>query len=188
MKRNKTTPNLITLLGACSILITGGCTAALLDTTAHNIFIRSDTNFTEKNYAAADYLIQQAKSYVSRHSYIVAKPLNDIDHPEMSSTFGKMIPEQIGVRLSQLGYRLNLENVALSPDTNYLRPADTTNKKPDFILTGTFMRQRTNMNVSLRMVNARNNQIIAVFEYPMPLTGEIADLAQPEPKIIRMTK
>ena len=171
----------------CAALFGSGCTAAFLDTARHGIFVQEDTNFSEKNYAAADYLIQQAKGYVSKYAHIQALPLSDVNQPNMSSTFGKMVPEQIGVRLSQLGYQIDLEKVAISPDINYLRPADTS-RKANFILSGTFMRARTDMNVSVRMIDTRNNQIVGVFDYTLPLTREINDLARPEPKIIRMTR
>jgi hypothetical protein len=182
MKINKT----LQIVSAFALLTTGGCTAILLDTAANNIFVEKKTNFAEKNYAAADYLIQQAKSYVSRYDVITAQPLSDIDQPGMSSTFGKMVPEQMGVRLSQLGYTVDLDNVAISPDLAYLRPADGYIQKTRFVLTGTFMRKRDDMDVSLRMIDARNNQVVAVFDYTLPMTREIADLAKPQAQIIRL--
>jgi hypothetical protein len=171
MKINKT----LQIVSAFALLTTGGCTAILLDTAANNIFVEKKTNFAEKNYAAADYLIQQAKSYVSRYDVITAQPLSDIDQPGMSSTFGKMVPEQMGVRLSQLGYTVDLDNVAISPDLAYLRPAD-----------GYIQNKRDDMDVSLRMIDARNNQVVAVFDYTLPMTREIADLAKPQAQIIRL--
>jgi TolB-like protein len=182
MTINKT----IQIMGAFALLATGGCTAVLLDTAAHNIFVEKKTNFTEKNYAAADYLIQQAKSYINRYAVITAQPLSDIDQPGMSSTFGKMVPEQIGVRLSQLGYTVDLDNVAISPDLSYLKPAEGHAQKTRFVLTGTFLRKRNDMDVSLRMIDTRNSQVVAVFDYTMPLTREVADLAKPQAQIIRL--
>ena len=141
---------------------------------------------SEKNYAAADYLIQQAHGYVSKYAYIKAMPLTDVIQPEMASTFSKMVPEQIGVRLSQLGYRVNLDRVALAEDTNYLSPGDMGGKEPDFLLSGSFMRTRTDMDVSVRLIDPQNNQVVAVFDYKLPLTRDIADLAKPKPKIMRI--
>jgi len=177
---------LLTLISICALLGGSGCTAAFLDMGAHDIFVQERINLSEKNYAAADYLIQQAHGYIGKYAYIKAEPLTDIIQPDMASTFGKMIPEQIGVRLSQLGYRVNLDRVALAEDTNYLRPADMGDKQPDFILSGSFMRARTDMAVSVRLIDPHNNQVVAVFDYKLPLTREIADLAKPKPKIIRL--
>lgn len=177
----------IHIVGTASALVfTGGCTAAFLDTAAHGIFVQEETNFSEKNYAAADYLIQQGKSFISRHALITAQPLSDVNQPNMESQFGKMVPEQIGIRLSQLGYRMDLQHVATAEDTNYLRPAISSNEKTDFVLSGTFHRRRIEMDVSVRMIDTRNNRVVAVFDYTLPLNREIADLARPQPKIMRL--
>lgn len=169
------------------LFLNTGCTTMFLDTAANGIFVQEEVNFSEKNYAAADYLIQQAKSYISRYAHIEARPLTDVQQPDMGSTFSKMVPEQIGIRLSQLGYQVNLGRVATAEDTNYLKPSDESlSKSGDFILSGSFMRNRTDMDISMRIIDAENNQVIAVFDYKLPLTREVAELAKPKPKIIRL--
>lgn len=170
-----------------TVLALGGCTAAFLNTAAHGIFTQEETNFREKNFATADYLVGQARAFIKRNDLVVAEPLSDVHQPGMESEMSKMIPEQIGVRMSQLGYRMDLEKVATSKDTNYLRPAKSDNAKPKYILTGTFLRQRRDMDVSVRIVDAGNARVIAAFDYTLPLTREINELASPQPKIIRMT-
>lgn len=105
----------------------------------------------------------------------------------MSSTISKMIPEQIGIRLSQLGYRMDLSRVATGTDTNYLKPSITTGEKPDFILSGTYLRRRIEMDVNMRIIDVKAGRVIAAYDYIIPLTREVNDLATPEPKIVRMT-
>lgn len=177
----------ILLTGATAFLLLSGCTAAFLNTAAHGIFTQEEINFREKNYAAADYLIGQAQTYINRHrDYIYAEPLGDAKQPQMQSDLGMMIPEQIGVRMSQLGYLMNLERVATSPDTNYLKPSADTRVSPDFVLTGSYMRHDTEMEVSVRLVDAKSARVIAAFDYMLPLTRQINAMASPEPRIIRM--
>lgn len=175
------------VLGIFAALACGGCTQAFLDTAAHGIFRQNETNFIEKNYAVADYLIGQAHSHISRYTMIGAEPLTDTQHPGMDSKISRMIPEKIGVRLAQLGYRVDLGKVATSPHTNYLKPADSSKTAPAFILSGTFTRHRTEMDVSVRIANARNAQVIAAFDYTLPMTRETDDLSRPQPQIMRMT-
>jgi TolB-like protein len=175
------------LAASTALLSLGGCAAAFLNTAAHGIFIQDETNFAEKNYAVADYLIGQAKTYINRHHDVIkAVPLGDQMQPAMESEIGKMIPEQIGVRLSQLGYKLDLESVLTSEDLNYLKPAQGSTDKPDFILSGTFLRGRSDMDVSVRIIDAKNSRVIAAFDYKLPLTRQVNDLASPQPKIMRM--
>lgn len=173
--------------GILAVLACGGCAQAFLNTAAHGIFSQNETNFIEKNYAVADYLIGQAHNHMSRNATIEAMPLTDTDHPGMDSKISRMIPEQIGVRFAQLGYKVSLENVATSPHTNYLKPAEGTTGAADFVLSGTFTRHRTEMDVSARITNADTSQVIAAFDYTLPLTRETDDLSRPKPQIIRMT-
>ncbi len=175
------------ILGVLAVLACGGCTQAFLNTAAHGIFSQEETNFIEKNYAVADYLIGQARNRVSRNAEISATPLTDTEHPGMDSTISRMIPEQIGVRLAQLGYKVDLENVATSPNTNYLKPAEGSMTGAAFIISGTFTRHRTEMDVSARITDASTAQVVAAFDYTLPLTRETDDLSRPKPQIIRMT-
>lgn len=178
-----------TRLALCAAALIGvsGCSAAFLDTAAHGIFTQEETNFTQQNYAVADYLTQQAHTFISRSDLILAEPLTDTEQPGMSSTISKMIPEQIGIRLSQLGYRMDLSRVATGTDTNYLKPSITTGEKPDFILSGTYLRRRIEMDVNMRIIDVKAGRVIAAYDYIIPLTREVNDLATPEPKIVRMT-
>ncbi len=187
MKTHTTLKALLLLPLAAGVMATSACTLALLDTAASGIFPNEDINFTSQNYSAADYLIQQAKPFVDRYSVIQAQPLSDTDQPNMESTYGKMVPEQIGIRLSQLGYRMDLSTVATAADTNYLKPAASSLKKdPDFILSGTFTRRRVEVDVSTRIIDTRNGRVIAVFDYTLPRSREVDDLAKPIPKITRV--
>jgi hypothetical protein len=171
---------------AAALIGLGGCTAAFLNTAAHGIFTQEEINFREKNFATADYLVGQARAFIKHNDLVVAEPLSDVHQPGMESDMSKMIPEQIGVRMSQLGYRMDLERVATTKDTNYLKPAKSDNAKPKFILTGTFLRQRRDMDVSVRIVDATSARVVAAFDYTLPMTREVNDLAAPQPKIIRM--
>lgn len=166
-------------------LILSGCTAAFLNTAARGIFPQDDTNFTQQNYAVADYLIQQGRSYIKTSDIIVAEPLKDTMQPNMSSDLSKSVPEQIGIRLSQLGYTLDLSNVA-SEDAKASNMMGALGD-PDFILSGVFTRRRLEMDVSMRITEVDSGRVVAVFDYVMPLTREVAKMAEPQPKIIRMT-
>ena len=184
MSKSAAIRNLTLLSGA--IFTLGGClSAALVDTATYGIFPQEQTNFTAQNYAAADYLVQQARTFIDRHGTIEALPLSDTEQPGMESTFSKMIPEQVGVRLSQLGYKMDLSKVATAQDINYLKPAARSAKAP-FVLSGTFTRRRIEVDVSLRMIDTRNGRVIAVFDYILPRTREVDEMAKPKPQIIRM--
>lgn len=186
---------ILTCTCALTLLGTSACESGLANTVegigediSTTILGRQDLNMTPQNYAAADYLISQANTFVNRrYDLIIVEPLSDVNQPDMTSQVSKMIPEEIGIRLSQLGYRIDLANVATAADTNYLRPAIATGEKPDYVLSGTYHRRRNEMDVSLRIVDIKERRVLAAHDYILPLTRELEDLAKPKPKIVRVT-
>jgi len=183
MRRFWLVPLSLIALSGCEPLMVGAGLVA-----ANEIINEQDPNFAAQNYAVADYLISQADTYIDRDDLILAEPLTDIQAPEISTTIAKLIPEQIGVRLSQLGYRLDLSRVATSGTTSYVRPALTENRKPDFLITGNYLR-RTNHDIDIkaRIIDLKTNSIVAVFDYSIYMTRGVRDLSTPKPKIIRTT-
>lgn len=168
-------------LSGCTAIVAGGGAFA-----AHQAMQEDSPNLAAQNYAVADYLIQQADTYVKHGSLIVVEPLTDIQTPEFSTTIARLIPEQIGIRLSQLGYRVDLAQVTTSADTNYLRPALKPDEKADFILSGSYLRRRSAIDVKMRMIDVNRGQIVAVFDYPIAADSEIRKLSEPKAKITRV--
>ncbi len=171
-------------LSSCEVALLGAGYVA-----ADQIFNEDDPNFAAKNYAVADFLIQQANTFIGRDDLIAAEPLTDIETPEVSTTIAKLIPEQIGIRLSQLGYRMDLSEVTTGNDTSYLRPEKQAGEKPDFLITGNYLRKNSrDVEIKTRIVDLNNNRIVAVFDYPMTMTRGVQDLSTPKPKIFRTTQ
>lgn len=171
-------------LSSCTPLLAGAGIVA-----ADQYFNEEDPNFAAQNYAVADFLIQQADTYIKRDDLIVAEPLTDIQTPEISTTIAKLIPEQIGVRLSQLGYRMDLSKVTTTTDTGYVRPTRQKGEEADFIITGNYLRRNSrDVDVKTRIIDLNNNRIVAVFDYTVGMTRGVRDLSTPKPKIIRTTQ
>jgi len=174
-----------------SLLTLTGCQAALLGAgivAADQIINEEDPNFAAQNYAVADFLIQQASTFIGPNDLIAAEPLTDIQTPEISTTIAKLIPEQIGIRLSQLGYRMDLSKVTTTADTNYLRPAIGKNERADFIITGNYLRKTNrDIDVKTRIIDLKRNRIVAVFDYSITMTRGVKELSTPKPIIVRTT-
>jgi hypothetical protein len=176
-------------LGLAVLIALGGCAAAVaVDQAAQKILVPDKVNFREKNFATADYLLGQARGFVKPQDLIVAEPLMDRKQPGMESDMATLIPEQIGVRMSQLGYRIDLQNVVPAQNANYLKPArEALSASPKFTLSGNFLRQRRAVDVNVRLVEIASGRVVAAFDYMLPLTREVRELSAPEPQIIRMT-
>ena len=175
-----------------SLLALAGCTHAIVGAgiiAADQIINEEDPNFAAQNYAVADFLIQQAETFIGPNDLVTAEPLTDIQSPEVSTTIAKLIPEQIGIRLSQLGYRMDLSQVTTTADTSYLRPSLKPGEKPDFIITGNYLRKTDrDIDIKTRIIDLNQNRIVAVFDYPIHMTRGVRELSTPKPKIIRTTQ
>lgn len=173
------------LLGGCTPVFVGG---ALAGAAYKDKIFPPDINFTQRNYAVADYLVGQTRSYLKPQDLIVIEPLTDLVQPNMVSGITMLIPEQIGSRISQLGYRVDLSKVASGNDSNYLKPAIRKGETPDFIVSGTYTRQRSDIDVNMRIIDRVEGRVIGSFQYTLPLNREMRDLATPRPKIVRLTE
>ncbi len=154
---------------------------------SQGIFSRPDVNLKAKNYAAADYLVGQMNGNVSKSQLILASPLEEADNSGISSPLGLQIPEGIALRLIDLGYNVNLHNVAPHNDAS-LYPALPKNMKPDFILKGTYLPNNEDVDVFLRLIDVKFNRVIARFDYSLLLSKEVKELSQTQTRIFKVSK
>ncbi len=178
------------LLAACVTL--GGCGTLAFAQSAQQMgkefIFGPDVNLTEKSYAAADYMVHQTKSYVEQSDVIQARALTNLDAPALSSKLARIIPAQVGTRLAQLGYMVDLSAVSSADDTVLQNNAAATTK-PDHILTGTYrILENRSYAISLRIIDVETNHISAVFDYTMPRSTALSSLSEPEAKIIVLTE
>ncbi len=189
----------LTALCAVSLVVPfflGGCTMAMLDTATHGIFQDQEVNIAEKNYAAADYLVHQAQSFIQEQTIIKAGPLGEEYEPNITSRIGQLIPEQIGIRFSQLGYNVDLSEVMDDQQPANIGPLDKSHDRDRFIgrtpstilLNGTYLRTGLDLQISVRMIDTGSGRVVAAFDYTLPMTNEIADLSEPRPRIYKVTK
>lgn len=171
---------------ACCMVLTalalGGCAAAALINNPLRHF-ENQANLAEENYAAADYLIGQAKNYVTHDRSIKAMPLLDEQEPRLMTELGKQIPEQVGGRLVQLGYRVDLTSVVTGIDPQYAAAPQPVVSAPDFILSGSYIRKASIVDVKLRLQDARTGEERGTFAYSLPRTGEIRRDTKTKPLI-----
>ncbi len=159
--------------------VTAGAGAMLQD-----VFEREDVNLAEKNYAAADYLVQQISAFVPKSAPISVQPLTLVAEPEITSELGQKIPEQVGARLMQLGYNVYLDETV----PGAVKGVAMTRKEPRFILGGTYETNRRDVPINLRMVNASSGKVVGSFDYVLPRYGELRELSESKAKIYRVSE
>ncbi|MDB2682853.1 FlgO family outer membrane protein [Alphaproteobacteria bacterium] len=157
-----------------------------------NLFQNPDVNLASKNYAAADYIIQQAETFIRPGDLIKVTPLVNFEDPETPAAIGSLIPEQIGARLTQLGYNVDLSDVSAQKKilnmNDMVTGTSATRSAPKFVLGGHYLDDRPNMNVSMRITKISTNRVVGAFDYTMPTNREIRELSAPKPQIMIMKK
>lgn len=199
-KKSKATIELktIVLLALCvaAPIVLTGCSgqpafravAAGVSATAQGWFLRPDVNLKEKNYAAADFIEPKLKKPIGPFKVIRAQPLHEVDNPGITSPLGMKIPEEIGLRLIDLGYKVDLGEVASEVNTEFYAGSPIGMQDPEFILTGSYLRNRKDLDVHLRVVETRSSHVIASFDYKMALTVEVRKLSETPTRIFRVSK
>ncbi len=149
-----------------------------------DIFARDDVNLAEKNYAAADYLTQQIVTFVPKSAPIKVQPLTLVGEPAITSELGRKIPEQVGTRLTQLGYNVHLDETMAGA----VQGIAMQERKPQFVLGGTYETNRREVPINLRMVKASTGKVVGAFDYVLPRSGEMRTLSESQAKIYRVSE
>ncbi len=173
------------LLTGCAEIFGYKAVSAGLYAASQGVFSRPDVNLTEKNYAAADYLAVQMKNKVGMSDDIFVMPLEEADNPGITSPFGAKVPEGVGLRLGQLGYKTWLSDVATEGNQG-LYASLPQGMKPDFVLRGNYQVEREIVKVYLRILDAQNGSVVSYFDYQMPLSREIEKLAETPTRIYKV--
>lgn len=181
----------IALLSAALISLTG-CAEVFLAAGATGAYMAQplDTNLVPSSYAAADYMIKQVDDFVKKDDLIKAVPLVNATDTRILTTVDKTVPEQIGTRLMQLGYNVDLSEVSTRPDAAQIAGAG--GQKPDFILSGTHTRKARNtlfpkedLGVSMQITDAKTGRVLTTFDYALPVSPDVKELSDPKPQIFR---
>jgi hypothetical protein len=162
------------------------------------LFQGNQVSLLETSYDSADMLSQQSKNLLKPGTPISIGILTDADmpvavresmpaspnaplplqsagHGDMVSVaapapFGRVVLEQVGGRLVDLGYDV-VRNDAGKPG--------------QAILTGQFARASGRVSVDLRLVDVSTGRILGVYDYSLPITSEVHALLQTSGRGVR---
>lgn len=168
------------LIALSGITLLTGCKAIdkTFDLATYSIFLDEDVDITAYSQQAADILYDQDKGFLSPNASIEVRRLKNIHAPETTSDLAKIIPEQVGIRLSQLGQPTDLAAVRMD-DTIAYQGAYTKSLRPSAVLEGNYRRDGTDMIIHLSVTSLANQRIIAAYSFRLPLNRDVAELAQP---------
>ncbi len=172
----------------CVILLTASCSAI---TGKKEV---DDTDLVKASYDAADALVKEATYYTQTHTkkggLIPSKPilvasLVNVDDMQSSSTFGRIVAEQIGSRVAQNGYRVIemklRDSVFIQEHRGELllsRELIDISKAHDAhaVVVGTYAASKYVAYVSVKMVSTADSSILSSYDYSVPVGTDTRQL------------
>jgi TolB-like protein len=158
------------------LALLGGC-ADLYSQPSASASAVEDTDIRGANYAAAEQLVGSGGGLDRRANLVGATFVNIIDLDD-SSAMGKLIAEQIGSRLTQLGYRmveLKLRNDIFIQERGgeYMlsRTVQDISAEHDAqaVIAGTYAVARDRVYVKASVIEPSSNVVMASYDYELPL-------------------
>jgi TolB-like protein len=142
----------------------------------------NDDVVTAANYKAAEYLIGKLpKNMLKDNPFLIASLVN-VDNLNESSTFGRMISEQISSRFKQLGYtaiELKLRTTIFIKEGSgeFLLSRElsdiVTKHNANAMVVGTYAIASDRVYLTVRIVNATDSTILASYDYSIPMTRDV---------------
>lgn len=153
-----------------------------------------DEDLVKASYKAADYLVKEATNYTRSHVKkggllqsrpILVASLVNIDDMQSSSTFGRIVSEQIGSRIAQNGYHVIemklRDTVFIQEHRGELllsRELIDISKAHDAhaVMVGTYAASKHVVYVSVKLVNTVDNSILSSYDYSVPVGTDTRQL------------
>jgi TolB-like protein len=140
---------------------------------------------TAANYKAADYLIAKSPKDMLKTSPLLVASFVNIDNLNESSTFGRMISEQISTRFKQLGYssiemKLRTTIFIKEGSGEFLLSrelSDISSKhNANAVVVGTYAIASDRVYLTVRVVNTTDSTILASYDYNIPMTRDVVKM------------
>jgi TolB-like protein len=156
----------------------------LLTAAKNNIRIvdANDDVITAANYKAADYLIAKSPKDMLKTGPLLVASFVNVDNLNESSTFGRMVSEQISSRFKQLGYtsiemKLRTTIFIKEGSGEFLLSRElseiSSKHNANAVVVGTYAIASDRVYLTVRVVNAADSTILASYDYNIPMTRDV---------------
>jgi TolB-like protein len=142
----------------------------------------NDDVVTAANYKAADYLIGKLPKDMLKDSPLLVASFVNIDNLNESSTFGRMISEQISSRFKQIGYtaiemKLRTTIFIKEGSGEFLLSRElseiSTKHNAQAVVVGTYAIASDRVYLTVRVVNVADSAILASYDYNIPMSRDV---------------
>ena len=138
--------------------------------------------FIATNYKASDVLIAQLGNRLNASQPMIVATIVNIDDLNSSSTFGRLVSEQVSARFSQAGYSMIemkfREFVYMKQDQGELlltREIKDVAKNHDAqaVILGTYALTGESVFINLKVIQPSTNVVLAVHDYTFPMDANL---------------
>ncbi len=144
------------------------------------------------SYQAADNLLLNLRLPLEADKQILTTSIANIDDLESSSTFGRIVAEQIGSRISQYGYRVSEIKTGssflirersgefiLSREVSRLNAMQNAGS----VIAGTYAVGFDAIYVNVRLIRVSDSRVLAAHDFSIPVTMDVRRLITIKPKL-----
>jgi TolB-like protein len=134
------------------------------------------------NYKAADALLNNIRPKLPKDSPILVASFVDIDDLDSSSTFGKVVSEQIASRFKQRNYatiEMKLRtNIFIRADSGELllsrELSEISSKhRAQAVVVGTYAVASKKVYLTTRVINVSDGRVLSSYDYDIPITSDV---------------
>jgi TolB-like protein len=165
----------------------GGCEYRTRTGECPQKILTPDVNLIESSYQAADNLIRNQRLTFKPQARLLITTIADIDNLEDSTSFGRLIAEQLAARFAQRGYiviEAKLQSgLFMIPRTgefvlsHQLRQLGQ-HYRARTVVAGTYAVAKDKVYLTLKMLDCKSSEVISSYAYTLPLGSNTLNLLQ----------
>jgi TolB-like protein len=167
--------NIVALISICFVFfITLGCSSPGSNLRGSSSYILTG-DLVSSGYEMTDILLSQSKVKITQNDPILVATFVNINNLQESSTFGRMLAENVSSRLSQRGYkiidmRLRTNSVFMEEGKGeFLLSRDLRDVSKKYnaaaVVVGTYGESVNGVYVSVRIINPSDSTVISSCDY-----------------------
>ena len=154
----------------------------LLTATQNNIRLVGDVDILKINYNALDSLIKKLAPDSIKEGPILVASFVSLDNLNESSTFGRVISEQVASRFKQKGYttiEMKLRTTVFIKEGSgeFLLSRELSkigNKhSAQAVIVGSYTAASDRVYLTIRVVNVEDSEILASYDYNIPMSRDV---------------
>lgn len=148
-----------------------------------------DADFVEESYDATERLQDQVAGKIPKNSLIVVSTLLNVDNLNQTSSFGRIVSDQIASAFNRLGYQvIGMEipvDLFIMKEGGRFHLTEETKAmlrhyRASTLVGGVYAPGKRHSYVSLRMIDITNKNIIASTDFSVPMGPDAKMMMKPK--------